>query len=168
MSISTAEQWYALRVLPGKDKKTASYFDKVGLRHYLPVVRELHQWSDRKKWIERPVMSPYVFVYTDEKNRNKAFGAGTVLSYVCRDKKPAVISELELDTIKQLCLFGKDLRVEGPCIIPGDRVRITTGPLQGLEGIAIESEGKFKMHIMLDTLGCWASVHLDVRYLKGL
>ncbi|MEP7197113.1 MAG: UpxY family transcription antiterminator [Saprospiraceae bacterium] len=168
MTIPVAKYWYAIKSLPKKDKRTAAYLKKIGLEYYLPIVRQLRQWSDRKKWVDTTIMSPYLFVRTEEKNRNRIFDSGSVHSYVYRQGKAAVISEAELTTIKHLCDYGHEFKFNETAIVTGDWVEIISGALMGKRGRALESEGKYRLHIELSDMGFWASVHVDLKHLRKL
>lgn len=48
------------------EKKVGERLSKLGIENYVLTQMEMHQWSDRKKKIERVVMPMVVFVHTDE------------------------------------------------------------------------------------------------------
>ena len=57
------KRWVAVLVQMNCEKKVASKLDKLGVTNYVPIQKEEHQWSDRKKTIERVVIPMIVFVY---------------------------------------------------------------------------------------------------------
>ena len=56
------KRWVATLVQMNYEKKVAAKLDKMGIANYVPVQREEHQWSDRKKKIDRVVIPMVVFV----------------------------------------------------------------------------------------------------------
>ena len=60
--------WYVLYTNPKAEKKVAEQLTKIGVINYCPLIKKVHQWSDRKKKIEIPLFTSYVFVNIDEKN----------------------------------------------------------------------------------------------------
>ena len=55
--------WYAVYTKPKWEKKVAELLARKGIEHYCPLNRVLKQWHDRKKWVEEPLLTSYVFVY---------------------------------------------------------------------------------------------------------
>ena len=54
--------WYAIYTKPRTEKKACEELTCKGISTYLPVVKTLKQWSDRKKWVEKPYFPGYLFV----------------------------------------------------------------------------------------------------------
>ena len=55
-------RWYAVHTRARHEKRVADRLQEQGLSAYLPLVKETHRWSDRKKVVEMPLFSCYVFV----------------------------------------------------------------------------------------------------------
>lgn len=58
------KRWVAVLVQANCEKKTVPRLNKVGYETYIPTQQEVHQWSDRKKKIERLIKPMVVFVRT--------------------------------------------------------------------------------------------------------
>lgn len=43
------KRWVAALVQMNCERKVASKLDKLGITNYVPIQKEVHQWSDRKK-----------------------------------------------------------------------------------------------------------------------
>ena len=54
--------WYAVHVMPRWEKKVYTALLEQHIETYAPLQKRLKQWSDRKKWVEEPVIRSYVFV----------------------------------------------------------------------------------------------------------
>ena len=54
-------RWYALHTRSRHEKRVAAHLEERGLTAFLPLVREVHVWSDRRKVVEVPVFPGYVF-----------------------------------------------------------------------------------------------------------
>ena len=50
------KSWYAVYVKSRTEKKVALEFKYEEIDHYLPLIKRLKQWSDRKKWVEEPYL----------------------------------------------------------------------------------------------------------------
>ena len=49
--------WYVLYTNPKAEKKVAEQLTKIGVINYCPLIKKVHQWSDRKKKIEIPLFT---------------------------------------------------------------------------------------------------------------
>ena len=59
--------WHAIYVHSRAEKKVHVELTLKGIESFLPLHRKLRQWSDRKKWVEIPLISGYVFVHITRK-----------------------------------------------------------------------------------------------------
>ena len=63
---------------------------------------------------------------------------------------PVPLSETEVTQVREC--FSRNLDVE-PCeYLPGTRVRVTSGPLTGLEGVIVRQNGKARFIISVDLI----------------
>ena len=58
--------WTAVLVQMCTEQKVSTKLNKLGITNYVPTQTEIHQWSDRKKKIERIVIPMVVFVQVDK------------------------------------------------------------------------------------------------------
>lgn len=143
--------WFALYTRPKNEKKVTEQLINLGIEAYCPMVTQMKQWSDRKKKVETPLISSYVFVNLEEKERNKVFDAFGVVRYLYWLGKPAIIKEEEIVALKE-GLKGILTSVEVEGIQPGDTISISKGPFQGKVGVVSQVE-KNKIRLVLKELG---------------
>jgi transcription antitermination factor NusG len=148
--------WFALYTRPKNEKKVAEQLFKLGIDVYCPMFTQMKQWSDRKKKVETPLISSYVFVNLEEKERNKVFDAFGVVRYLYWLGKPAIIQDHEIALLKE-SLKGILTSVEVEGIQPGDSLTITKGPFQGKEGVVSQVE-KNKISLVLKELGVLVTI----------
>lgn len=143
--------WFALYTRPKNEKKVTEQLVKLGIEVYCPLVTQVKQWSDRKKKVETPLISSYVFVNIEEKDRNKVFEAFGVVRYLFWLGKPAVIRDEEIyllkDSLKEVISTFEISEIK-----PGDMMNISRGPFQGKEGI-VKAVEKNKIQLILKELG---------------
>ena len=72
-----------------------------------------------------------------------------VVNYIYHEGKPAVMPDTQIQAIKQLLDTGSPMEVMPDTVSPGEKVRITFGPLTGTVGelVAIENEKHFLLRI---------------------
>ena len=143
--------WFAIYTRPKNEKKVAEQLFKLGIDVYCPMVTQMKQWSDRKKKVESPLISSYVFVNLDEKDRNTVFEVHGIVRYLYWLGKPAVVQDHEIALLKD-SLKGILSSVEVQGLQPGDSLTISKGPFQGKEGVVSQVE-KNKIRLILKELG---------------
>lgn len=143
--------WYAVYTRPKNEKKVTDQLVKLGIEVYCPLVTQVKQWSDRKKKVETPLISSYVFVNIEEKDRDKVFEAFGVVRYLFWLGKPAIIRDEEIyllkDSLKEVISTFEISEIK-----PGDVLNISRGPFQGKEGV-VKAVEKNKIQLILKELG---------------
>ena len=93
--------WYVLYTKPRHEKKVEKDLLGIGIDAYCPKRTEYRVWSDRKKKIEKPVLSSMVLVRIDEKKLNNVFYSNSVLRYMFWLGKRAIVRDFEIEILKQ-------------------------------------------------------------------
>ena len=125
---------------------------------------EIHQWSDRKKKIYRILIPLVVFFRTDKAGATQVERQSFVYDLLKApgETMPAIIPDEQIDRFKfMIGNCDSDITIEPTPITAGDEVIVVRGSLKGLQGRAkTSSDGKSKIYISLDVLGC-ASVEIN-------
>jgi transcription antitermination factor NusG len=151
------KRWIAVLVQMCTEKKVGERLSKLGIENYVPTQMEIHQWSDRKKKIERVVMPMVVFVHTDERTekqiRNYSY-IFKVLSYPGH-KNAAVIPDQQIEHLKfMLHHADAEVKVTDSVLKVGDEVEVVRGSLKGLKGnICYIEENKPMIGVYMNLLG---------------
>ena len=159
------ERWVAALVQMCTEKKVGDRLTKLGIENYVPTQTEIHQWSDRKKKIERVVIPMVVFVRADEATertlRMQSF-IRKILTYPGQTAA-AVIPDDQIDRLKfMLKQADSPVELREQHLQVGDKVRIVRGALKGLEGELCKSvPEKSMVAIRIDGLG-YARVSVSV------
>ena len=56
-------QWYAIHTRSQHERAVAFRLQSEGVTTFLPLLSEVHRWSDRRKIVEMPLFSCYAFVH---------------------------------------------------------------------------------------------------------
>ncbi|GAB2772024.1 UpxY family transcription antiterminator [Rhabdobacter roseus] len=135
----------------------ADSLQQKGIEVYCPLRKVKRKWSDRIKIIEEPLFRSYCFVKLEEKDRHLAFGVPGVVRYLFWLKKPAIVRQVEIDTIKyMLNNFDHDL-IEVIDLKVADRLRINSGVMMDLEGEVVDQHGKLLI-VKIDSIGLCISI----------
>lgn len=129
-------RWYAVRTRSRHEKLVARQLESQGIQSFLPVVTKISNWSDRRKAVELPLFSGYAFVRLDHasSDRVRVLQTQGVVSFVGVQGTGIPIPDQEIENINTL-LASKVSYQERPYLQVGQRVRVTGGALDGVEGI---------------------------------
>lgn len=158
--------WYVLYTKPKSEKMVAESLKDAHFEVYCPTIKEVRQWSDRKKKVEVPLFTSYVFIRLRESDRAKVFEFPGVLRYLYWLGKPAIARDEEIEIIKDWLNNDdyEDFKIGN--ISMGDCVKIKSGPLKDREGI-IQEIGAKRLRLVLRNLGITINVRIKDLYLQS-
>lgn len=172
MTGSGAERrWFACYTRARHEKSVARHLHARGYEAYLPLVERERQWKDRKKVVEFPVFPGYVFA---------RFGAGEVhdvletpgLATIVRvDGRPVAIPEEELENVRRFVAALNEAGVEPelqPLVEEGQRVRVTEGPFENVEGVVVERRGRRRVLVGLNAIRQGLEIDVAVEILERI
>jgi transcription antitermination factor NusG len=145
--------WYALYVKSRAEKKVSAELAVLGIEHYLPLQKVLKQWSDRKKWVEIPLFTSYVFVHIDPTEYYQVLNIFGAVKYISFEGKAVPVPEKQIEAIRYY------LNEKDPEILDklewhkGQKVEVIAGSLTGLEGKLIEVKGKSIVSVEIEAVG---------------
>ncbi len=150
-------QWHVLHVMSRTEKKVAERLEKKGFWTYVPMQRQLRQWSDRKKWVDMVVMSGYVFVKIDKSQHLPVLETAGVSYFLKFERKPVIISEEEMSNFQRFIKNVKEHPIEFTTerLPVGTFVTIQSGHFKGLTGEVILHKGSRKLTVQLSHIGHW-------------
>lgn len=166
--ITENKQWFVIITKPRAEKKVGKRLTEIGFENFVPLQRQLRQWHDRKKWVEVPIFGSYIFVKTDDRNRNKIFEVVGILRYLSIAGQVAVLKNEELERIKRLCAFDGIIDISNSSFDVGEEVEIIEGPFIGFRGILISTDNKNKLRVHFANLNCFATVDIDKQLCRKL
>lgn len=153
--------WHAVYVKSRAEKKAQSELQFQEIETFLPLQRKLRQWSDRKKWVETPLISGYLFVRSSRKEYDLILQSNHVVSYVRFEGKAAVIPDAQIEYLKlMLKQDNSEVEISREKLKPGQMIEVIAGPLIGLKGKLQKIKGKNKVAIELEELGYSALVEI--------
>jgi transcription antitermination factor NusG len=144
-------EWFALYTKPRNEKKVAENLASLGIEVYCPLVTTIKQWSDRKKKVESPLISSYVFVKIEEANRKDVFQVAGVVQYVFWLGKPAKIKPHEIEALKTQ-LAAPVVKVTLETWTPNAQIQINEGPFKNQMAV-VEKVSTNKVTLILKSLG---------------
>ncbi len=174
------KKWHVIYVHARHEKRIHEDMLKMQLESFLPMKKDLHEWSDRKKWVEVPLFSSYVFVRLSVgRSAGEVPGAKPApnekggiylldgfVKFVSTNGKACTVPEWQIDGIKRMIDSYPD-QVE---VLDSDYIgmegAILAGPLAGLHGKIIEVKNRKCFAIKVDGIDRVLSVTIPVSLFK--
>lgn len=152
--------WFGIRTRSNFEKKAAAALASKGYPQYLPLYRVRRQWSDRVVETHLPLFPGYVFCRFDPKYRLPILSAPGVVRIIGFGNELAAIPDDEIQAIRTILNSGN---VAEPCpfLSDGQRVRITCGPMEGLEGILNKRKNDMRVVVSVTILQRSIAVEFD-------
>jgi len=154
-------QWYAVQTRPRHEKKVVTELQEKRIDSYLPLLTQVHRWSDRRKVVQVPLFPGYVFVHEhlDPHVRVSILRIWGVLSFVGPQREAAPIPDSQIEDIRTL-LTTKIPLTPYPFLKIGQRVRVRGGALDGLEGILV-TNGHRRLVISVESIQRSLSITIE-------
>jgi transcription antitermination factor NusG len=162
MLAQQAPNWYALLTRARHEKIVAYRLRERGVTAFLPLVSEVRRWSDRKKLMEFPLFSCYLFakLLPTNESRLTALRIDGVFSIVGTRGEGTPIPDEQIDAVRRL--IEERLPWHSyPFLKIGQRVRIRSGALDGVEGILVSRSGESTLVVSIDAIQRSLAVRIE-------
>ncbi|MBP5719569.1 MAG: UpxY family transcription antiterminator [Bacteroidales bacterium] len=160
--------WYVGCVRSCQEKNVAQTLSSMSVEHYLPVRREVHRWSDRRKIVECLVIPRFIFIRCRNSERALIMDAEPrIFKFLASAGAVSVVRDAEMETFRRMVEGGGAVRLSEQVPSAGDRVRVTSGPLTGLECDLVSVGGGRCLAVSLGPLGT-ATMDLDLESVEKI
>ena len=161
------KQWIVVRSKPRSEKVAYKEMINKNIEAYLPMLKERRKWSDRKKWVEFPLFSSYLFARIDIKNSIfvlQTQGVNTIIKF---GEKIAVVQD---DVIKamRLAIEGGYQLEPTEYFVEGNLVEVIAGPMKGVSGIVARLKGQSRLIIKIDAIQQALSIQIESKFIKNI
>jgi len=162
--------WLVVYVASRQEKSSAAKLEKKGIECYLPMVKKLQQWSDRKKWVDFPMFNGYLFVRPSATQRDEVLQASGVLNYLRLDGKDAIATNKEIEVLKKIEISGYYAEnVNTPQDFSlGEELHVVEGPLKGNKVVLIRMNNESSFMVSIDALGQSVKLNLPPEVLSKI
>ena len=159
--------WFALQVRGRHEKSVAERLHGTGYELLLPLYTCRKPWSDRIREFEAPLFPGYLFCKFDPYDRLPILKTPGVIQIVGSNHVPMPVDDNEISAVQTLLASGISNQ-PWPFLEIGDRVRIESGPLRGMEGILISFKGRHRLLISVTLLERSIAAEIDSAYVTSL
>jgi transcription antitermination factor NusG len=155
-------RWYALHTRARHERMVEHRLREHGMETFLPVVQEVHRWSDRKKKVEVPLFGCYVFVHCAllPEDRTVVHRIDSVFGFVGARGVGLPIPDEQIESVRTV-LGQAAIWRSHPFLKAGQRVRVRGGALDGIEGVFLSENGDHSLIISIDAIQRSMAVRID-------
>jgi transcription antitermination factor NusG len=160
--IASGLSWYAVRTRSRHEKVVERQLEGRGIEVFYPVVRKLHNWSDRRKLVESPLFAGYTFVRiaSSPEARVQVLQAHGVVELVGAQNRAIAIPEEQIEAVKAV-IAGNVPFTEHVFLKVGQRVRVRGGSLDGVEGVLVANNGSRNLVISVEPIQRSLSIKIE-------
>ena len=143
--------WYAAYTCAQHEKRVREHLEQRSIEAFLPLYQTVHRWKDRRVQLSLALFPGYVFVRLALRDRLQVLQVPGVARLVGFNGQPTPLRDEEIEGIRACLVHGYRLKPH-PYLEAGQRVRISGGPFQGLEGIVRRKKGRLRFIISLNLI----------------
>ena len=165
----TTNAWYAVSTRSHFEPTVAADLSAKGIESYLPAVREVHQWKDRKKTVDVPLFPGYVFARFADTDQARLLvlrvrGAVRILG---QNNAIEPIPDPQIEGVRHLLQSQRHFALH-PFLCEGALVRVKAGPLKGVEGLLVRVKNESRLVLTVNVLSQSVSTEIDVNAVELL
>ena len=157
--------WWAVYTKHQHEKHVADMLLTKGTEVFLPLYSADRCRRDRTVRLALPLFPSYVFVREKIEMRLAVLSTPGVHLIVSRGPALGVIPDEEIENLRVAISAERVIEPHPYCQI-GNRVRITRGALEGLEGILVRQKGLCRVVISIEMLAKSIAVEVDVSEIR--
>ena len=155
--------WYVLRVTYQREIAASKVLKKLQIEHYVPTVRTRirNEKGVAIGWKTEPLVHNYIFIRDTYENIKKLKqGKLDYLRFIMGKDDTGLLSVPQYVPDKQMADFIRVVRTMGSKPVDpdidlkkGDRVRVLTGPFEGVEGVFVRMPNRHEKRVVIKIEG---------------
>lgn len=169
------QQWYAIRVTYSREMQVKGYLDGIGIESYIPMHFTERTYGGKKRKVWEPLIHNLLFIRTSARNLREIKATTTLpIRYIMdhESKSPTVIPERQMqDFMAVVATQNEHVEIVAPQdvdLTQGDRVRVTGGVFEGIEGSYIRHKGHSKVAVTIQNVATALTAYIPLKYIAKI
>lgn len=151
--------WWVIHSKPNREWKLARYLLNQGISYYMPLYdRKIRIGGLREKITKAPLFKGYLCFALDREKHWRLYDTHDFARIIQITEQNSFVRELQ--SVSKVLAVEQDLLVK-PGLLKGLRVVVTSGPLQGVEGIVVGRSSKGRFAITVEMFNRTVIVNVD-------
>ncbi len=160
-------RWYAVTTYPRHEKVVAEQLQSREIESFLPLATTPSRWKDRTVLIDRPIFPGYVFTRIDLRDRQHVLSIPSVVKMLSFNGAAAPIEDAEIGAVRLCLQCGTDPKPH-PFLQAGEKVRVKSGALSGLEGLVTRHKNQYRIVVSIALINQSVAVEIDADMLEPI
>jgi transcription antitermination factor NusG len=159
--------WYAVYTVPQHEKSALKQLDLREVESFLPVYETVRVWKNRQRMkLILPLFPTYLFVRINSRERAKVLQSPGVLQIVGNSREGVPLPESEIEFLRSG--FCRQRIEPYRDLVIGEKVRIKSGVMQGLQGTLVRKSNSMRFVMTLELINQHAAVQVDAEDLEPI
>ena len=163
--VAAGYRWHVLHTRSRHEKAIAEVMDGVGAKAYVPLFKRVVYYGHRKRVVETPLFSCYVFLWGTLDHAYLGTSTKRVANII--EVPDQARLERELTQLSRATQLGAPLSPYA-FLVKGRRVRVTAGPFEGLEGLVEDPARMNRLILQVHAIGRSLSLEIDASLLEPM
>lgn len=159
------ESWFVCHTKPRCEKKFAALMAAERFPHYLPLMPSVRRYAQQVKRFTKPLFTGYVFARVPLERKARIYQQDLLARAIAVADEARFLEQI--DQVRAMVASGYELTVL-PLLTRGRRVKVSGGPLNGLEGYVDDPANPNGIVISVDVLRQGLLVKVPVENLVAL
>jgi transcription antitermination factor NusG len=152
-------RWYAVFTVPKNEKAVARHLDLRQIESFLPTYESVRVWKNRQRVkVVLPLFPTYLFVCIGFRERAKVLQAPGVLQIVGNSREPLPLPDSEIEFLRSD--FCREKTEPYRELVVGQKVRVRSGVMQGVEGVLIRKNNSLRFVLTLGLINQHAAIEM--------
>ena len=162
------QQWYPVYTHSRAEKKAYRELLNKDIEAYLPLHRQMKQWSDRKKWVEEPLIKSYLFVHIHQHQQTEVLMTNGIARFLYFSGKIASMPDRQIEELKLVLASAYELEITEDELQPGEKIIIKAGSLKGMRGEIVKYHSQKLLLLRLGDIKYNIIVHAPASLIKRI
>lgn len=161
----SCRRWYAVFTVPRNEKSTARHLNLREIESFVPTYEAVRLWKNRQRVrVVQPLFPCYLFVRIARPERSRVLASPGVLRIVGNSREPLPVPDAAIEFLRS-DFWSNKLEPYREMIV-GQRVRIRSGAMEGLEGVLVRKNNNLRFVLSVDLINQHAAVEIDADRLE--
>lgn len=159
-------RWCAVFTAPRSEKAVSRHFGEREIESFLPLYETIRLWKNRQKVrVSLPLFPGYVFVHMDRQHRSAVLQTPGVI-YVVGSDRQSEISDKEIRLLREASTQATFEPYRE--LVIGERVRIKSGALQGVEGVLVRKQDSLRFVLKVHMINQCAALEVSADQIEAV
>jgi len=160
-------RWVAVFTVPQNERSVVRHLEMRQIESFLPTCESTRVWKNRQRVkIVQALFPMYVFARIQMEERSLILRSPGVLRIIGNRQGPISIPDSEMEFLRSD--FCRQRVEPFRDLVVGERVRIKTGAMQGVQGVLVRKKAGLRFVLTLELINQHAAVEVDADELEPI